>query len=243
MSAASSPVPNPSNPTSLTRIPRLAGAPAGPTIYAAVRDAIIGAELEPGRQISENELAAQLGVSRTPVREALARLRDDRLVEIVPQLGTFVSRISVTGVNDAQFVREALECAAVRLSAERAGPGDVAVLNSIVARQEAARDAEDVDGFFRLDDEFHSALCGISGHGIAWDIAHRANGHLDRLRRLSLYQPHFIAEFVSEHKSVVDAVFLADADAAEDALRHHLRMVLSGLPAIRSEHPDYFDEA
>src|SRR4051794_15072645 len=88
--------PNPT--TSLARIPRLAGAPAGPTIYAAVRDAIVSAELEPGRQISENELAAQLGVSRTPVREAFARLRDDRLVEIVPQLGTFVSRISVTGV-------------------------------------------------------------------------------------------------------------------------------------------------
>ena len=93
---------------SLTRIPRLAGSPAGPAIYATVRDAIVSAELEPGRQISENELAARLGVSRTPVREAFARLRDDRLIEIVPQLGTFVSRISVADVDDAQFIREAL---------------------------------------------------------------------------------------------------------------------------------------
>jgi DNA-binding GntR family transcriptional regulator len=228
--------------TSLARIHRLAGAPAGPAIYAAVRDAIVTAELEPGRQISENELAAQLGVSRTPVREALARLRDDRLVEIVPQLGTFVSRISVAGVNDAQFVREALECSAVRLAAKRADREDVAVLNAIVARQEDARDAEDVDVFFVLDDEFHSTLCGISGHDIAWAIVQRANGHLNRVRRLSLTQPNFIAEMVREHKLVVDGVFLADADAAEDALRHHLRMVLSGLPAIRSEHPDYFEE-
>src|SRR5690349_478510 len=63
-------------------------APAGPQVYARLRAAIIAAEFEPGRQLSENELAARLGVSRTPVREALARLREERLVEIVPQLGT-----------------------------------------------------------------------------------------------------------------------------------------------------------
>jgi DNA-binding FadR family transcriptional regulator len=63
-------------------------------VYAALREAIVRAELEPGRQLSENELAGRLGVSRTPVREALVRLRDERLVEIVPQLGTFVTRIS-----------------------------------------------------------------------------------------------------------------------------------------------------
>jgi DNA-binding GntR family transcriptional regulator len=229
--------------TSLARIPRLAGAPAGPTIYAAVRDAIVSAELEPGRQISENELAAQLGVSRTPVREAFARLRDDRLVEIVPQLGTFVSRISVTGVNDAQFVREALECSAVRLAAERAGRGDVAALHALLVRQEEVRDAKDVDRFFVLDDEFHATLCATSGHEIAWAIVQRANGHLNRVRRLSLAQPSFIAEMVAEHREIVEAVERNDPDAAEKAMRHHLRMVLSGLPAIRSDHPDYFDEA
>ena len=74
----------------------------------------------PGRQLSENELAAWLGVSRTPVREALARLREEGLVEIVAQLGTFVAPISPRAVTDAQFVREALECAAVRKAAELA---------------------------------------------------------------------------------------------------------------------------
>src|SRR4051812_28202016 len=79
-------------------------------VYDLLRESIVTAELEPGRQLSENELAGRLGVSRTPVREALVRLRDDRLVEIVPQLGTFVAPISGRAVADAQFVREALEC-------------------------------------------------------------------------------------------------------------------------------------
>src|SRR5437588_1998324 len=112
------------------------GARAGLAVYAALRDAIVQTELEPGRQISENELAELLGVSRTPVREAVARLRDDQLVEVVPQLGTFVTRISVDGVDDAQFLRQALECSAVRLAAERAEKADVARLQTLIAHQE-----------------------------------------------------------------------------------------------------------
>jgi DNA-binding GntR family transcriptional regulator len=226
----------------LTRISRTNGGPVGRAVYSSVRDAIVSTELEPGRQLSENELAASLGVSRTPVREALARLRDDRLVEIVPQLGTFVSRISVAGVDDAQFVREALECSAVRLAAERADRGDLLDLQSLLGQQEDARDAGDASAFFVLDDELHSTLCELSGRPIAWAIVERANGHLNRVRRLSMAHQEYLAEMVVEHQAVVDAVGRNEPDGAEDALRHHLRMVLSDLPTIRSEHPEYFED-
>src|SRR4051794_2495083 len=145
--------------TTLSPVPRRGGARVGLAVYAALRDAIIATELEPGRQVSENEIAEKLGVSRTPVREALARLRDDQLVQIVPQLGTFVSAISVAGVDDAQFLREALECSAVRLAAERADRTDVVELGAIIARQEAARDTADAGAFYVLDDLLHSTLC------------------------------------------------------------------------------------
>jgi DNA-binding GntR family transcriptional regulator len=226
------------------RIPltsRLRGGTRG-QVYTALRDAIIAAELEPGRRLSENELAGALGVSRTPVREALVQLRDDRLVEIVPQLGTFVTRISLAAVADAQFVRDALECAAVRLAAERAGSEDLAALDAIIRRQGEARDAGDLDRFYVLDDELHAAWCDVSGHGIAWSLSQRANGQLNRVRRLSLPQSDYLHEMLEEHRGVVAALARHDADAAEQALRHHLRMVLSELPAIRAEHPDYFDE-
>jgi DNA-binding GntR family transcriptional regulator len=209
--------------------------------YSVLRDAIVCGELAPGRQLSENELAELLGVSRTPVREALIRLRDDRLVEIVPQLGTFVTHISEAGVADAQFIREALECAAVRIAAERADNEDLAALDGIVTRQREIRDTDDYDRFYVLDDEFHGTLVELSGHGIAWSLAQRANGHLNRVRRLSLPQPRYLAEMVAEHELVVEAIRRHDPDAAELALRHHLRMVLSGLPAIRAEHPDFFE--
>src|SRR5688572_31472790 len=82
--------------------------------YAALRAAIVSAELAPGRKLSENELAARLGVSRTPIREALVRLRDERLVEFVPQHDTFVTCNSTLSVTDAQCKRESLEYACVR---------------------------------------------------------------------------------------------------------------------------------
>ena len=228
--------------SALTRISRTNGGRAGLAVYDALRQAIVSTELEPGRQISENEIADKLGVSRTPVREALARLRDDQLVQIVPQLGTFVSRISVSGVDDAQFLREALECSAVRLAAERADAGDVAHLQALITQQEVARDNADPSAFFLLDDELHSSFCELSGRPIAWTVVARANGHLNRVRRLSLAEPSYIAEMIKEHQAVVDAVGRGEPDAAEDALRHHLRMVLSDLPHIRNDHPEYFED-
>jgi len=228
------------------RIDRLRnGASAGPAsrqVYRALRHAIIATTLAPGQRISENELAERLSVSRTPVREALIRLRDDRFVQIVPQLGTFVTRISQSALADAQFIRESLECAAVRLAAERADAGDIAALRGLVLRQAEVSEHDDHERFALLDDEFHAALCELAGHSVAWEVAQRVKGHLNRVRRLSLPQPRYLEEMVSEHGRVVAALEQGDPDAAEAMLRHHLRMVLSALPAIRAQHPDYFDD-
>ena len=170
-------------------------------------------------------------------------LRDERLVAIVPQLGTFVTLISNDGVEDAAFVREALECAAIRLATERARPEDLAELQANLAAQDRAQEAGDADAFDRLDDALHRRLCELSGREIAWHLSRRANGHLDRVRRLSLPEPGYLGEMVAEHRQVVAAVADRDPDHAEATLRHHLRMVLSSLPHIREVHPDYFEES
>lgn len=207
-----------------------------------LRERILSADVEPGRKLSENELARELGVSRTPVREALAALRDERLVAIVPQLGTFVTLISEQAVGDAAFVREALECAAIRYAAERSGTSDLESLQANIAAQERAQLEGDHQAFDRLDDDLHRSLCQIGGREIAWNLSHRANGHLDRIRRLSLPEPGYLGEMVAEHREVVAAVAAGDADRAEATLRHHLRMVLSSVPDIRQSHPDFFAE-
>lgn len=228
---------------SLQAVTRTSLGPARLQVYAALRQAIVRGELEPGRKLSENALAEELGVSRTPVREALARLRDDRLVEIVPQLGTFVSRISPTAVADAQFIREALECAAIRRAAELAIDEDVAALHESLDAQQRAVEAADLDSFYLLDDGFHRALCDLSGHPAVWAVSERAKSHLNRIRRLSLGMPNYLAEMLDEHRAVVAAVAEHAPDSAEELLRHHLRMVLGELPRLRAQHPDYFGQS
>lgn len=226
------------------RIPltqRVGASTARERVYAALREAIVSAELEPGRRLSENELAERLGVSRTPVREALARLREERLVAVVPQLGTFVPLIDPDAVADASFVREALECTAIRLAAERATPVDVAELEANLAAQQQAAGDGDVEAFDRLDEELHRRLCDLSGRDIAWELSQRARGQLDRVRRLSLPEPGYQSEMIAEHRAVVAAVADGDAEQAERALRHHLRTVLSNMSTIRAAHPEYFE--
>jgi DNA-binding GntR family transcriptional regulator len=85
-------------------------------------------------------------------------------------------------------------------------------------------------------------MCELSGHGIAWTLSQRAGGHLNRVRRLSLPLPTYIGEMIEEHRAVVEAIAAHDPDAAEEALRHHLRMVLASLPEIERAHPEYFED-
>lgn len=215
---------------------------AGERAYSVLRDAIVAAELEPGRRLSENELAEQLGISRTPVREALARLREDRLVAIVPQLGTFVTLISPQAVADAAFVREALECNAVRLTSTRIAADGLEELQAGLMAQERAIEEGEAETFDVLDESFHRTLCENSGHEIAWSLSRRANGHLDRIRRLSLPESGYMAEMLDQHRAIVAAVADADPDRAEKELRRHLHAVLSSLPEIRRIHPEYFED-
>lgn len=214
----------------------------GESVYVTLREAIVTAELEPGRKLSENELTELLGVSRTPVREALARLREDRLVAIVPQLGTFVTMISLSAVGDAAFVREALECSAVRLATERITATGLEELHANIAAQQIAESESDAELFDRLDESLHRIICRQSGHEIAWSLSRRANGHLARIRRLSLPDSGYMAEMLSEHQTLVAAIAEGDPDRAELELREHLRMVVSSVDQIRSAHPEYFEQ-
>jgi DNA-binding GntR family transcriptional regulator len=221
---------------------RSLGTSARDQAYAALRAAIVGAELEPGRRLSENQLADLIGVSRTPVRDALARLRDERLVAIVPQLGTFVTFIDEEAVADAHFVREALEVGAIRIAADVVDDGRMRALEDNLSAQERAVAADDAETFARLDDDLHHILCDLSGREVAWRLSERTRGQLDRVRLLSLPEAGYRDQVLAEHRAVVAAVVDRDAARAERELRHHLRMVLSQLPAIREAHPEYFQE-
>lgn len=206
------------------------------------QEEIVALQFKPGQPLSEKELSIRYGVSRTPVREALIQLSDDGLVEIYPQAGTRVSRISVQGVMEAQFIREALECAALRRAMEHVGEADVRRLEENLERQRAAYAAKDLDTFYILDEALHQALVEHSGFPGVWRVAQRAKVHLNRARRLSLPTVSTVGALIEQHEGIVAAVAAGDGQRAEAALAEHLRMVLADLPTLQREYPDYFVE-
>ena len=206
-----------------------------------LRSRIISLELAPGTSLSENELANELGISRTPVRESLILLREEGLVQVFPQVGTFVSRVDPERVSQAQFVREAIECASLS-EAHEVDPGALQSLQANIRDQRDAERAGDVAAFFALDEDFHRGLLRATGHESAWTTVNAAKAHLDRARRLSLIDTRPISSLVDQHASIVDALSRHDRATAIAALRSHLRAVFEDVERIRQTSPELFSD-
>ena len=207
-------------------------------VYETLRRKVLTLELPPGAALSENELAARLGVSRTPAREGLILLSDEGLVQVFPQIGSCVSRVDPQRVADAQFLREAVELAALDDLPASLDDAVVEELLENLARQR--RPDIGLEEFFALDEAFHQGLLKLSGHGNAWTTVASAKGHLDRARRLGLYDAQSPAEFATQHVDIFDAVRAGDIPVARTAMRRHLRAVFEDVERIRERSPELF---
>lgn len=212
-----------------------------PQVVRALRDAIIRAHLAPGSAISEADIARRFGVSRQPVREAFIKLQEMGLLEIRPQRGTFVHRISVRDVMNARFVREAVEVAVVREAATLKPRGLVEELRRQIGEQKQAASAEDGPGFLRLDEQFHRSLAEGIERGFAWSVLESIKAQMDRVRFLSFAGATPLQDLIRQHTAIVDGIAAGNPDRTERAMRAHLREILSSLPRIAAAHPDYFE--
>jgi DNA-binding GntR family transcriptional regulator len=222
-------------------ISRVRAIPASARIQAALRERIISMHLLPGAPLSEKEITEAYGVSRTPVREALLRLSEERLVDIYPQYGTFVSRIRVETLKDAMAIRGALERVTAREAAKQASIQDVADLKKILDRQRASDKANDVAEFHAGDENFHEAIATIARHPNLWRVVRQEKAQVDRCRMLTLPMPGRRKHVIGQHVTIVEAIAAGDPDGAERAMKAHLADVLPGIDQVRDAHPDYFE--
>jgi GntR family transcriptional regulator, rspAB operon transcriptional repressor len=208
------------------------------SIHAEIRNDIVTLRLKPGERLSENELALRFGTSRAPVREALIRLVEEGLIEVLPQRGSFVSRISLGAMQRARFVREALEVAIVRRAAERGlSDGAMKQVRAALAEQEQARD--DPERFTFADDAFHRTIADDVGISQIWAVLEREKAQLDRVRFLSLPRVTPVAALIVQHKEIVAAIVRRDPAAAEAAMRAHLSEVLKIAETLAAKYPDF----
>src|SRR5260370_12947878 len=144
----------------------------GAQVDAGVRRDIIPGRLAPGAMLSEQDIAAGFGISRTPVREAMIKLAEEGLVEIFPQYGSFVAPIKLRDVFDSQFVREALECAAVEKAVQRLDELQDRQLKAVIAPQRALQRPREREAFFPADADMPMLSPNIAGHRTATPLAH-----------------------------------------------------------------------
>ena len=199
--------------------------PIPPQLYEILRQRIVDNTLQPGERISEACLAQEFNVSRTPLRAALQQLATNGLVFVRPQVGTLVAGLDVGQLNEAVFIRAALECAVVETLAGSAV--DFRELDLILAQQAAAAEADDFATFFRHDESFHAKLAELAGTPTAWKLVQSVKGHVDRQRYSMMAGiPMRSRRAYDEHLLIMDRIRNGDVAGAAKAMADHVASVL-----------------
>jgi GntR family transcriptional regulator, rspAB operon transcriptional repressor len=211
--------------------------------YALLRDAIVSLWLKPGEVINEKAICEQLGISRTPVREALTKLSEEGLVQIFPQSGTFVSPIELEQVFEGQIVRDALETAMVRRAVHRFTPEFDALFQNILDRQRSISAQNDYQAFYVSDEEFHRTISQCAGSLRIWRIINGAKAQLDRVRRLNMPVPGQLDQIITEHQAILDGLRTGKEALAAKAMKAHLNAVFEAVQVLMDQHAEYFSAA
>lgn len=194
-------------------------------VYHELRRRIRELALPPGSPLRKEELALELGVSRAPVSEAIARLADEALVDVFPQHGSFVAPIRASDVREAMFIRMALEIEATRRVTRVADQALIRALEANLEQQTAALGARDLARFYDLDEDLHALIFGAIETPRALRLLEAARAPLDRPRRLALPAEDRAATTFAEHRRLVDAIATGDPEFAGVAMRVHLSAV------------------
>lgn len=204
-----------------------------------IKENIIHLDLEPGSQVSENELSAELGLSRTPVREALIELSKVKIIDIQPQKRSVVRLIDYDLVEESRFMRNVLECAVVELVCEMVKPDDVERLRENVRLQKFYLDSFYPENLMALDNEFHQTLFEIARKAQVFSLMQNISIHFDRVRSIALSTVKDL-KIVQDHEDITNAITRGDPAAARELMEIHLSRYKIDAKAIRETYPQYF---
>jgi len=199
--------------------------------YETLRQEILHWRLAPGAVLGEVEQAARLGISRTPLREALSRLMADGLVEAQSGRGLVVASVSSEAVHELFELREALETSAAALAAQRRDPSVFAELAEDFDGASALVERGELEAYYELAARFDDAIDASLGNSYLVSALRGVRTHLRRIRRLAQDDPERLVRAASEHRTIAEAIRDGDADLARHATHVHLRASLRHIQA------------
>lgn len=208
-------------------------------VFETLRKAIISGELKSGERLMEVQLAEELGVSRTPVREAIRKLELEGLVVMVPRKGAYVAGVSLKDVAEVFEIRASLEGLAASLAAERITEEEIEQLERLLVQIKACVDKQDIDKLIKRDEEFHDALYKAARNEKLVQIINNLREQIHRFRVTSLTNPNRVKELFEEHKRIVEALADRDTEMARQLTQEHIENVENNIMlALRQELED-----
>ena len=203
-------------------------------VYVMLRRCIINLSLPPDSALVEQDVATILGLSKTPVREAIIRLVSEGLVRVAPKSGSFVTEISLERYFEACFVRAQLELGCVkRLATNGLSQSDEVRLRALISEQREAAEKNDDAAFYQLDEALHRCLFDVAGLSRVWEVMNVAKAEMDRVRHLKrafgIRQRRLVIE---EHTEIVDAIVERNPERAEQALLTNIGAVEDAMSSI-----------
>lgn len=209
----------------------------------AIREAIMELNFLPGEIIRKHDICNALGVSRSPVSEALAKLRNEGLVEVVPQSGTFVSRFSLQDIKEGAFLREAIELACIEILASNISEQQLIDLNRNLKLQKVLAESDDYQGFYQLDAKMHGMIMDFTGYKNLAKVTKTGWVQVDRARQLLLPVDGRLKKAFQEHKAVIEALEQNDVALAREKMRTHLNQLILLLTPLEKKHPHLFENS
>ncbi len=204
-----------------------------------IKKNIINLELEPRSRVNDRALAEELGLSRTPVREALIELSKSNVVQIYPQSGSIIAPIDYDIMEEAHTMREILECAVVEMCCKVESIDELGALEENLRLQEFYLEHRTADKLMDLDNEFHKLLFTVAKMPHVHSLMENFTIHFDRVRYLS-YQAIRDVTSVGGHRKILDAVVQHDVPRAVEKMRKHLNNYQVEREELMERYPQYF---
>jgi len=215
--------------------------PLKEVIYFEVKNKILNLDYKPGKMISETEISELLKVSRTPVREIFIRLSYEKLINIYPQKGTFVSLIDLSFVTESVYMRNLLESQIIHeLIDKQVKELPQEIKKNIRMQKDLVENEGNLAEFLEFDNDFHRAIFKAVNHDSIWDIISTTRIHYNRFRLLTMYEPQMLEKVFNEHCEIVKLIEAADKTACDAILKEHHYSGLGNADVLKEKYPGYF---
>ncbi|HKR39907.1 MAG TPA: GntR family transcriptional regulator [Paraburkholderia sp.] len=208
--------------------------------YDHLRELIVTMVLVPGTQLDRSEMAEYFGLSSTPVRDALTRLSDEGLIDIVPQQATIIREIDPGSVEETNFLRLSMELEVIQLLAKQRDPVTLHALETLLSQQAFHLSRKDYGRFAHYDMEFHQQMFRSANVEALWDFLRSKSGDLDRLLHLHTPKQDNVKVVYADNASLLLAISSGDAVTAQNCLRDQLSNIAAALEPLMQRYPGYF---